>query len=194
MDVRDKLVQATETAEVLEIIYHGGSQPGKSRKIAPISVKDGKVRARCYSSNAVKVFNLDKIELAVTQSSEEWEAGRVEPIQYNSLSEIYDQNVEQLKQLGWHVIISDSELTLHRVRKNGNPLKGRDVQLYYEEYSSDLVVGLDGELREENVRKRSRPFGVRAKNFETKTFSTLDKAAPIFMAQAKKLSPESKQI
>jgi len=191
MDVREKLVQATETAEVLEIIYHGGIQPGKSRKIAPISVKDGKVRARCYSSNAVKVFNLDKIELAATQSIEEWEAGRVEPIQYSSLGEIYDQNVEQLKQLGWHVIIGDSELTLHRMRKNGNPLKGSDVQLYYEEYSSDLVVGLDGELREENVRKRSRPFGVRAKNFETKTFSTLDKAAPIFMAQAKKLSPES---
>ena len=194
MDVKEKLVEAAETAEVLEIIYHGGSQPGRSRKIAPVSVEGGKVRARCYSSNAVKVFNIDKITLASEsgQANEEWGAGKLIAINFSSLNDVYDENIGTLKQLGWYVNINESELTLHRVRKNGNPLKGHDVQLYYEEYSSDLVMGMDGEFREENIRKRTRPYGVRAKNFETKTFGALDKAAPIFIEQAKKLSPESK--
>lgn len=194
MDVRQKLKEATETAEVLDIIYHGGSQPGKARKIAPIEITGEKVRARCYASNAVKTFIIQKIELiseANTQKSEGWEVGKIDHVSFDSLRQVYDEYFDQLQKLGWHVNINDSELTLHRVRKNGNPLKGHDVQLYYEEYSFDLVMGLDGEFREENKQKRTRPFGVRAKSFSTKTFSILGKAVPIFLEQAEKLSPKN---
>ena len=65
-------------------------------------------------------------------------------------------------------------------------------KLYAEEYSFDIVMGLDGEFHQENLRKRTRPWGVRAKNFETKTFGKLDKAANIFIEQANKLSPLNK--
>lgn len=194
MDVRQKLNEATETAEVLDIIYHGGSQPGKTRKIAPIEIKGEKVRARCYASNAVKTFIMEKIELiseSYAKKGEEWEVGKVDFVNFDSLQQVYEEYIDQLQKLGWHVNVNDSELTLHRVRKNGNPLKGHDVQLYHEEYSFDLVMGLDGEFSEENRQKRTRPFGVRAKNFSTKTFSVLGKAVPIFLEQAEKLSPKN---
>jgi predicted DNA-binding transcriptional regulator YafY len=63
MNTEDRLKEAIEDGEVLKIIYHGGSQPGTSRYIAPIQVGNGKVRARCYSSKDVKVFYLNNLPL-----------------------------------------------------------------------------------------------------------------------------------
>ena len=61
--VRERLQRAIGTGELIGIVYHGGSQPGAFREIAPLQIDADKVRARCYSSNAVKVFSLSKIEL-----------------------------------------------------------------------------------------------------------------------------------
>ena len=71
------------------------------------------------------------------------------------------------------------------------PLKGADVSLNYEEYISDIVMGLDGEFREENVRKRVRPWVVRGKNRETKTFGDFERAVEVFDHQARELAPAS---
>tara|TARA_R110002049_G_scaffold111070_5_gene260207 strand:- start:1357 stop:1944 length:588 start_codon:yes stop_codon:yes gene_type:complete len=192
MDIEEKLVEATVTAEILEIIYNGGSQPGKARSIAPISVENGKVRARCYSSNAIKIFDIAKIVLlsdSAKGQTKDWESGEHDFEQFQTLHDVFQKHSDRLKYLGWYVQIDESNLSLHRARKNGNPLKGSDVQLYYEEYSSDLVIGIDGEIKEENLRPRIRPYGIRAKNFETKTFGILDKAVPIFLEQAEKIAP-----
>ncbi|MCD1631376.1 WYL domain-containing protein [Marinobacter shengliensis] len=61
MDVLQQLEEAIETGEVLTIVYNGGSQPGATRKISPIKIEGAKVRARCFSTNAVKLFNLEKV-------------------------------------------------------------------------------------------------------------------------------------
>jgi hypothetical protein len=54
VDVETVLQEAIETGEIITIIYKGGSKTGAKRDISPISIKNGKVRARCHSSNAVK--------------------------------------------------------------------------------------------------------------------------------------------
>lgn len=196
MGVEEKLIEATQTAEIMDIVYYGGSQPGKARKIAPISVKNGKVRARCYSSDAVKMFNIDKIEILTDSDLEanaEWKPGQVESPHFETFQQILDENTDRLKDLGWHIEYDEEDITLHRRFKNGKLIKTPDVQIYYEECSFDLVMGLDEEIREENFRKKTRPYGVRAKNFDTKTFGKLDKAVTVFMEQAEKLSPVRKQ-
>ena len=63
MNTENRLREAIEDGEVLKIIYHGGSQSGSSRYIAPIKVENGKVRARCYSSKDVKVFYINKLTI-----------------------------------------------------------------------------------------------------------------------------------
>jgi predicted DNA-binding transcriptional regulator YafY len=63
MNIEASLKEAIETGEVLKVRYHGGSQPGALREIAPISVNGDKVRARCYSSDAVKTFVIGKVEI-----------------------------------------------------------------------------------------------------------------------------------
>lgn len=58
-----RLQEAIDDGEELKVIYQGGSQPGSLREIAPISLKNGKVSARCFTSNAVKSFLLEKISI-----------------------------------------------------------------------------------------------------------------------------------
>lgn len=75
MSKESVLQEAITTGEVLRIRYEGGSQPGAERDISPISLKEGKVRARCYSSNAVKLFVIDKITILDQRisSNNDWE-------------------------------------------------------------------------------------------------------------------------
>jgi hypothetical protein len=65
MDVSENIKGAIECHEVLTVKYHGGSsKPCSVRQIHPLQTLDtGKVRAKCLSSNSVKVFMIDKIEI-----------------------------------------------------------------------------------------------------------------------------------
>ncbi|MDA6709672.1 hypothetical protein OSL02_25410, partial [Escherichia coli] len=62
-NVRHILLDAIENKKSLTVIYLGGSQPGTLRDISPISISEDKLRARCHSTNAVKFFNIGKIQL-----------------------------------------------------------------------------------------------------------------------------------
>lgn len=193
MDVQEKLQEATESGEVLKVKYHGGSQPGSIRDIAPISVKSGKVRARCYTSNAVKTFSIDKIEIlegGAAQKEATWNKNIENTVNYVSLEELKNEKLPELESLGWHVEYNETSLSLHRRFKNGKPLKGSDVSIDFEEFDYDYVAGEDGEIHKENERKRVRPWVLRAKNKDTVTYGRLDKAVSLFLEQAIALAPK----
>jgi hypothetical protein len=195
MSIHDILHEAIENAEVLRIKYYGGSQPGTVRQISPISISKDKVTARCLSSNAVKTFAIDKIEVCDSndQNNEtQWDPAKKSEVMYGSFAAFCDLQRSELETLGWHVNSDANFISLHRRFKNGNPLKGSDVSLDYDEYAYDLVVGLHGKLREENIRKRKRPWMVRAKAMQTRTYGNLDKAADLFMEQARRLCPRNR--
>jgi hypothetical protein len=192
MSVEERLLEAIESGEVLRVIYHGGSQPGSVREIAPINIKNGKLSARCFTSNAVKSFMLDKIVIVENEAqppTAEWQPGLTIPDQYGTISELFGKQRNFLAQLGWHIEHDSDRLSLHRKFKTGKPLKSSDVSLDYEEYAYDLVVDSDGEMHRENQRKRQRPWTVRSKDQVTKTYSHLDKAAEFFMEWAELLAP-----
>lgn len=192
MNLEDRLREAIKAGEVLTIIYHGGSQPGASREIAPIRIENGKVSARCYPSHAIKSFTLDKIVIdddGILLSTELFQPGLAKSDQYGSVSEFLERQKAFLLQLGWHIEYDDNVLSLHRKFKTGKPLKGSDVSLSYEEYACDVVLSTDGEFYEENIRKRQRPWILRGKNQDTKTYRHLDSAAKVFMDLANFLGP-----
>lgn len=194
MDAAERLIDAIRDGEVLKVIYHGGSAPGSVREIAPIQVIGGKVRARCYRSNAVKLFAVSRIEILEGDAENvpsAWELKIEQGPKHLSMQDFALRNRNAWEHIGWHVECEETQLSLHRVRKNGKPLKGADVSLNYEEYISDIVMGLDGEFREENVRKRVRPWVVRGKNRETKTFGDFERAVEVFDHQARELAPAS---
>lgn len=192
MDTALRLRQAIVAGEVLKIVYEGGSQPGATREIAPMSIHGDKVQAHCYTSNAIKQFRIEKIKILdgnVQAGVPTWQPGQATVERYESLSSLLASTRATLVRLGWHIENTEASLSLHRRRKNGTPLKGYDVWLLYEEYAYDSVLGLDGEIHKENVRKRQRPWTVRGKDQETKSFGALDKAAELFLELAKLLAP-----
>jgi hypothetical protein len=195
--IHDILQKAIDNAEVIKIKYHGGSQPGTVRKISPISISNDKVIARCLSSNSVKAFIISKIELCESNNQDdgiEWDPAKKSEVKYGSFAIFCDLHRSELESLGWHVNSDANFISIHRRFKNGNPLKGSDVSLYYEEFTSDVFVDMDGEFREENVRKRQRPWMVSVRGMQSRTYGNLDKAADLFMEHAKLLSPNNRKI
>lgn len=191
MDMENRLKEAIENGEVLRVTYAGGSQPGAEREIAPISIKNDKVRAQCYTSDAVKLFVIEKITLADSDgmAQGEWAPGKLNQPRYSSLQDVLEALEDQWKQEGWTTGVGEESLTLHRIGKRGKPLKTPAVSLDYEAETYESVMNLDGEFEEHNRRPRVRPWSVRAKGFETKTFKHLDAACDQMNAWASEIAP-----
>lgn len=193
MDIEALLQEAIESGEIITIIYRGGSKPGAKRDISPISIKSDKVRARCHSSDAVKQFMLEKIDLVVSDETQSifWEDAEEKKEEiYASLENAHDKFNDDFKYLGWYVFLKENSLSLHRKQKRANkPLKALSVSLDYNEYTFDSVMGLDGEEREENIRKSTRPYSLRANGKNTTTYGHLSSAVPKFIEWANELAP-----
>lgn len=195
MSTEERVRQAIATGEILRVIYNAGSQPGSLREISPISVKDGKVTARCFASNAVKSFVLTKmvvVEDDAQASAATWQVDLPRAVSYSTIGELLNSQKDFLVDLGWHIRFGKDEISLHRKFKTGKPLKGSDVSLNYEEQAYDLVADKDGNVKQANFRKRQRPWIVRGKNQPTKTYSHLDQASEVFLEWAKLLAPSIK--
>jgi len=93
-----------DTIQVIGSSIEGGCKPGAVREIAPISVKNGKVKARCYSSNVVKTFVAKEIEILNSlqnRPSEKWEASIVPYSDYEPIGSFIKDNKSELEELGW---------------------------------------------------------------------------------------------
>lgn len=136
---RDDLIaalhKAAEAKQPLEIIYHGGSQPGTRRRILPVRIGDTSMRATDLLYHEAKTFKLDRIELPATGSQapayelvDELELERLRETPLSQLSEPYRGHLEAL---GWHVEISDQRVELYGRFKNGKPRRSPTVLLLY---------------------------------------------------------------
>ncbi len=196
MATLEKLQEAIESAETLKIKYNGGSHPGSVREIAPISISKDKVRARCYSSGAVKLFFINKIELCTSSeaaSESEWNPTRAISPRYKSLVDLLEKNMAELSDLGWHVVYGKNSISIHSHTKKGNLKLSSAIDLYYEGYTYDLVMDFDSEKEvQKNFRERQRPWILRSDKFNTTTYGNLDKAVEEFMKRARSLSPNIK--
>ena len=143
MGTIDRLQEAIATGEILGIVYHGGSQPGAFREIAPIAIKDGKVQARCNASNAVKTFVIEKIEFRAASPSPDdiansWREGFLRAAKFGNLSEVSAALSTQLQELGWIVGLDSDEfgesLNLRGTFMNGKLIKTPDASLVYRDH------------------------------------------------------------
>ena len=57
----EEFKDAIKTGEIIEIVYHGGSQPGTRRQIQPRKVKYERLTAYDVASQRIKHFNTEKI-------------------------------------------------------------------------------------------------------------------------------------
>ena len=179
MDIRHILEDAISSGELLAISCSGSSQPGATRMISPIRVEGDKVRARCYTSDRVKLFSIDKI--AIVEVDIKGGASYLEGLHLpepETLTEAIEPHIQELIKIGWHVEVSETEVGVYRSFKNGKMRKTPDVYMIYQEYTADyLDQDTDGELVEQK-RKNSRPWYVRsnASGENASSFSMLSHA------------------
>lgn len=190
MTVEERLKAAIEDAEVLRVTYTGGSQPGAEREIAPISIKNDKVRARCYTSGAVKLFVIDKISIIEASTGESWNHDRAGQPRYASADDIAKNHLVEWGEQGWTVEVGDHYISFHQAGKRGKVLKTPTIYLTYEAETYESVYNMEtDDFEEHNRRPRTRPWILRGKGYETKTFKHLDAVAETLKQWACALAP-----
>lgn len=177
-ETKRRLEGGVLNGEWFEIIYHGGSNPGARRTIAPIAVFKDKVRARCYTSNSVKPFMLAKIEIievgtdasAVTEWSGEPKASALSAI--HDVRDVWRLFRVPLADRGWQVEMVEYEegwqLQLFGFFKNGNRKRSPTHVLSYDHTTSDASYTYDPEPMpiRVNLRPRVKPWSSRLGTFK----------------------------
>lgn len=193
MNTETRLREAIETAEILKIIYHGGSCPGAMRDIAPITLKNGQLRARCYQSGSVKTFMLAKIELVdnpENRPTPEWQVSH--EVKYLGLDSLLLAQKAYLESLGWIISHENESLSLLHIYgyfKNGKPKKAVVlVSIDYHATSHYCIFQGDGSIIE-GERSIEKPWCVRGKGQGTRNYKHLDRAIETFLSWAELLAP-----
>lgn len=111
-----------------------------------------------------------------------------------SIEDVDTELGDTLDGMGWHRQRTAVSLTLHRVRKNGSPLKSADVEIWYQEFHTDIVFEEDanGDLIGRDLpptRRRDLPWVVRGRTVKGRAYATLPKAVELFVGIATKLAP-----
>ncbi|WP_144318722.1 WYL domain-containing protein [Serpentinimonas raichei] len=189
--ILDDLLKAIENGATLRIRYFGGSSAGSESELQPISVNDGELRALCTLSGETKTFVIDKMELVIEGVASVLAAAYPPPVLlYPTVNEFAAFHTASLQEQGWEILHEGQSLTLHRKLKNGKLIQNPDVALQFEAVTHDAIF--DGEkFLEANHRDRSRPWIVRAKNKNTKTFGDFGRAQVTFLEFAKALAPKT---
>jgi len=188
-----RLSEAIGTGELITIIYNGGSQPGTTREILPLQIIDNMVRARCYTSNKVKTFVINKIEIPPDQLSTQttWDANAKHPYVFESIKEAYENLKEELESLGWNVQFAETDrgnhaaLSLHDFFKNGKVRKSSKVAITYSKYITNFNYDVGSSDFIETTKESTRPYCVGGISF-----GKIERAVEVFMIEAKKLRPQ----
>lgn len=184
-----KLLTAIETGEILQVRYFGGSTPGGERRLLPIAVADGKLRAKCLESNETKMFAIEKLEEVLEGVPSVMAASvAAAPATFPSIEEFVAHYVGAFENSGWVIQRNEHTVSLHRTFKRGKLIQTPDVALVFEPMTNDAIF--DGkQVVEMNQRERSRPWVVRGKQQTTKTFAEIVKAQRCFLEFATQLAP-----
>lgn len=195
MITKEKINEAIASGEIIKIIYHGGSQPGTAREISPIKINGKKVQARCYTSNAVKYFMIEKIELIDIDdhTTPSWQPGKKAEPEYLQISDVMESWKEQLLVWGWIIKNDQDYISLHRQFKNGKIRRGSDLDLVYEKYTYGYSdIDRDGNLIDIK-KKRFRPWIIRGKGgCNLGNYIYLDTAVKKFLDLAAEMAPCAK--
>lgn len=189
--ILDSLQEAIQSGHSLKVRYFGGSTPGAERELFPLSIADGKVRARCVVTQQAKTFVIEKMELVEAGvASVIAETFQAPPPAFDALDGFIAHHSPGLTELGWVVQSEGGGVSLHRTFKNGKLVKNPDVSLTFEAMTSDSVFDFEsGEVKEMNLRPRERPWILHGKGQTTKTFGDIKKAQLAFLEFAKSLAP-----
>lgn len=184
---------AISESATVSIVYNGGSRPGASRIVIPVSLTNDELIAREPDARVAKRFKLDKIA-SVSLSTGEHATNkeiasvpmRLAPI-LDSFKEYAAFFRDSLKESGVNIIESENYFAIAGFFKNGKPRKTPMTSIQFIDRSIETVFNFDsGDLEEikHEVTGRERPWRVDSTRFkEGKALGQLNKAAELFLQE-----------
>lgn len=195
MEAEQLIQKAIDTKQKINVIYNGGSMSGQPRILGPISINGNKVRAKCYATNALKTFLMERIqviaengELTKNRASEVNQLPKVEPQQ--TLLDIKNAITPHFPVEKWLIELTEStkNLSIYARFKNGNPKKLPELQICFEEFRTELEIDeITGDYKEVTI-KRTKNWVVRHKEKKSViSYSYLNTAADRLFIWCKEL-------
>jgi len=139
-DTEEKLRDAIQNKTPLEIIYWGGSQPGRKREILPVELKGGLLEAVCLITGWTKNFSIEKIDFSDLNDAKFYNPSDGDhPDELQTVAEIKQELLDKLSACGWHVKKTDCSLEVYLYFKNGKLKKTPEVELFHSMYSGWCV-------------------------------------------------------
>ena len=157
-ELADALQRAIDDGGSLRVRYFAGSSPGAERVLSPITLTETHVMAKPAGQYQVKRFLLNELELVIDgQPSKRLPVSA--PVVYPDMLALGQHVTSLLTGLGWHVVVTPFEISVHRRRKNGIPLKASELTMTFIEFDTRSDWDDDGNLME-GTFPRSRPYTV----------------------------------
>lgn len=196
------LHQAIINGDIVSIIYNGGSHPGKSRKLIPLSVTDEDLKAMDPSARIPKTFKLNKIASASLLSGVGVSNPNVAPVvlaeipqtpAFETLAEYAAYLAPEFREAGWNMIETDDFLGVGTFFKNGKPRKSTNISIQFCDRSIETVF--DWESGETSAQPRilngrERPWVVSSwHQQQSKSFTQLQRAMDAFVKEVRASSP-----
>lgn len=177
--VKEVLQNAIEANERVDIIYLGGSKPGSSRSIAPISISNDRVRAKCYSSNMVKYFDIKKIKLPSSAPLVHYEDYTEK--KYKTTQEVFDDFCALYPDTNLICNYNETSISIFGYIKNGKRKSKRSISIaYYARDPNTLSFRINANFEMEYYEPKTRPWSVSGPSGNTIAYSDLHKAAMEF--------------
>ncbi|HIB1592654.1 TPA: hypothetical protein ACWV6B_005134 [Salmonella enterica subsp. enterica serovar Muenchen] len=174
--VKEAIQNAIEAKSMIDIIYLGGSKPGSSRSIVPISISNDRVRARCYSSNTVKYFDIKKIELPSAATLVRYED--YEEKKYKTTQDIFDDFCNLYPNTNLTCCYTEVSISISGYIKNGKRKSKRSISInYYERELDASSFRINADFEMEHCEPKTRPWSVRGPLGNSIAYSSLHKAA-----------------
>lgn len=204
MNTAQLLQHACDNGEIANIVYNGGSHPGKIRPVIPVMMGTDMFLAREPGIAREKSFKLEKVasvtlkdgRTAVNQKAPEIPT----PSDVPALSTIREYIVHychKFEALGWHVYADEERFGVAALLKSGKPRKHPTITVSFIDRSVHEVFNPDTgeiELIKKPLTGRERPWRVESYNMvQAKSFSELHQAVELFVEEVKKADPMARR-
>jgi hypothetical protein len=152
------LQRAIDSGGHVRVRYFAGSSPGAERVLSPITLTERHITAKPAGQYQVKRFLLEEIELVI-----DGQPSKRLPVDPSSafpdMLALGQHVASLLRALGWHVVATPFEISVHRRRKNGIPLKASELTMSFTERETRKECDIEGNLTETTF-SRSRPYSI----------------------------------
>ncbi|MEN2980969.1 hypothetical protein P7L78_19040 [Tistrella bauzanensis] len=164
------LKDAASHQSPIQIIYMGGSIPGTTRSIVPISITAHHVRAHCIRSGQNKLFALDMVY--IPSPGENYMAYDLKRKEFENIPDVIIHYAEDILRAGWTFEADAMSITLFGNDYKGNTDRRPKLSIRYETGETDGSF-------EEQSKPRVKPWVV-----GSVSFSNLSNAANRFIESA----------